>query len=124
MFEIDSYRLIQPVKDLNIQKTDFIQFISNCYTCGITSIMKELKCDQKVKNKFAEWMNSNSLKMLEASERVFDQHALTQRAEWTLGDFKRWILGNKEWTLFVEIKGTAYKIPLNIPCLFVIILEQ
>lgn len=35
-----------------------------------------------------------------------------------MGDFKRWIMDQNHWMIYVSIKNEIFRIPLNIPCLF------
>ena len=71
---------------------------------------------------FAEWAARSKVKIVEEADRIFSEHALSERDEWTRGDYKRWVLSNTHWSLLIDIKNTPYRIPLNLPCLFGVVL--
>lgn len=55
---------------------------------------------------------------------MFSHNALSASNIWNEGDFRRWILNKHNWNIYVQIRGTSYNIPLNLPSLFSISLEQ
>ena len=62
--------------------------------------------------------------MMAHSEKIFQDHVQSQDTLWTEGDFRRWILSQHQWTIFVELRGVSYNIPLNMLSLLGIVLEK
>lgn len=71
-----------------------------------------------------DWVNTNRPLLIAEIEKVFTENALSNSGEWTRGDFKRWILSEEHWSIYIEIKQKSYKIPLNIVCLFGVKLDK
>jgi hypothetical protein len=63
-------------------------------------------------------MDANSAYLIKGIDEVFDSVKQSSQEHWGVGDFKRWVMDNNHWTLYIKIKSNVYKIPLNLPCLF------
>jgi hypothetical protein len=95
-----------------------------CFDKGMGSILKHSSTPGEFKVCFQEWIYRNRHTIIAHAEKIFQDHTQSNDSFWTEGDFKRWILSQHQWSLYVELKGVSYNIPLNLLSLFGINLEN
>jgi len=117
-FNLDSYRIIQGGNDKNITRKQFIDFVLHCYDKGLNSILKHTGTDSLFKKSFREWAKTNRIAIIQETDSMFTSNAQVEKEAWTMGDFKRWIINQEHWMIYISIKDEIYRVPLNIPCLF------
>ena len=122
-FYRDSYRIIAGDRE-RIFRQEFIAFASACIDKGVDSILKLNSLDAVFQKSLREWLQTNRAALSDELGSFFAQLGQASKEFWTLCDFKRWVLSEEHWTVFIDIKGRSYNIPLNVPCLFGVVLRK
>ena len=89
-----------------------------CFDKGVESVLKKTKCSGEFKACYQEWIKRSRHTVVAYAEKIFCDHCQAHEALWTEGDFKRWVLSKNQWTIYFELRGVTYNIPLNLLSLF------